>query len=51
MTALLRKGQIFVAQKSEEISTESMQQSISFVITTMMVSYGTICENYSAHNL
>ena len=32
MTSLLRKSHIFVAQKSEEISMKSKQQSISFVI-------------------
>ncbi len=34
--AALRESHIFVAQKSEEISMKSMQQSISFVITTKM---------------
>ncbi len=36
MTAVLRNSHIFVSQKSEEISMKSMQQSISFVITTKM---------------
>ncbi len=42
---LLRKSHIFVAQKSEEISMKSMQQSISFVIRTKMGPFVSIIEH------
>ncbi len=45
MTALLRNSHIFVALKSEEISMKSMQQSISFVITTKMGPFVSIMQH------
>ncbi len=44
MTALLRKSHIIVAQKSEEISTKTMQQSISFVVPTKIGSFVSIIQ-------
>ena len=45
MTALLRNSHIFVAQKSEEFSMKSMQQSMSFVITTKMGPFVSIIQH------
>ncbi len=45
MTALLRKSHSFVAQKSEEISMKTMQQCISFVITTKMGPFVSIIQH------
>ena len=46
MTALLRNiGHIFVVRKSEDISMKSIQQSISFVITTKMGPFVSIIQH------
>ncbi len=45
MTALLHNSHIFVTQKSEEISMKSIQQSISFVITTKMGPFVSIIQH------
>ncbi len=46
MTALLRKSHIFVAQKTDQISMKSMQQSISFCfITTKMGPFVSIIQH------
>ncbi len=45
MTGLLPKSHIFVTQKSEEISMKSLQQSISFVITTKMGTFVSIIQH------
>ncbi len=45
MTALLRKSHTFVAQKSEEISMKTMQQNISFVVTTKIGPFVSIIQH------
>ncbi len=45
MSSLLRNSHIFVAQKSEEFSMKSMQQSIYFVITTKMGPFMSIIQH------
>ena len=51
MTALLHKSHIFVAQKSEEISMKTMQQSISLVVTTKIGPFVSIIQHIIFENL